>query len=132
MLAAYEDVGEGFAGRILRQADEISEHRRGLESAVVASSLRLRKREQWFAFVATMTALVGGIGLTAFGEPIFGVSITIIAVGMWAGTFVWTMRREGPYAARVSAADRRRVPSEAGRPDKEPIPLLKPDGGGSG
>lgn len=132
VLAAYEDVGEGFAGRILRQADEISEHRRGLESAVVASSLRLRKREQWFAFVATMTALVGGIGLTAFGEPIFGVSITIIAVGMWAGMFVWTMRREGPYAARVSAADRRRVPSEAGRTDKEPIPLLKPDGGGSG
>ena len=82
--------------------------------------------------MATMTALVGGIGLTAFGEPIFGVSITIIAVGMWAGMFVWTMRREGPYAARVSAADRRRVPSEAGRPDKEPIPLLKPDGGGSG
>lgn len=132
VLAAYENVGEGFAGRIRRQVEANSEHRRDLESAVVASSLRLRKREQWFAFVATMTALVGGIGLTAIGELIFGVSMTIIAVGMWAGMVVWTMRRDGRATAGGSAADRRRIPSEVDRPDKEPIPLLKPDGGGSG
>ena len=132
VLAAYEDVGKGSAARILRQVEATGEHRRGLESAVVASSLRLRKREQWFAFVATMTALVGGIGWTAIGEPIFGVSITIIALGLWAGTFVWTMSRDGRATAGGSAADRTRLPSEVDRSDKEPIPLLKPDGGGSG
>ena len=132
VLAAYENVGEGFAGRIQRQVEANSEHRRDLESAVVASSLRLRKREQWFAFVATMTALVGGIGLTAIGEPIFGVSITIIALGLWAGTFVWTMSRDGRATAGGSAADRRGIPSEVDRSGKEPIPLSKLDDGGSG
>lgn len=131
LLAAYEDVGEGFAERILRQAEEVSEHRRSLESVVVSADLRLQERGQWFAFVAAMTALVGGIGLIAFGKPISGMSTAIIAVGIWAGMFVWTMRKEGRAAPRGSAAGRERVLGDLHRSDKEPIPLPKPDDGGS-
>lgn len=130
LLAAYEDVLVGSAARILRQVEAASEHRRDLESAVVSSNLRLRERGQWCAFVAAMTALVGGIALSAIGKPVFGTAISIIAVGMWAGMFVWTMRKEGRVAAGGSGAGQARVLGEVRRADKEPIPLPELDGGG--
>ena len=132
LLAAYEGVGEGFAGRILRQAEAVSDHRRSLESVVVSADLRLQERGQWFAFVAAMTALVGGIGLIAVGKPISGMSTAIIAVGIWVGMFAWTTRRHGRDATGGSAAAREKVPGEVHRLDKKPIPLPRPDDGGSG
>ena len=131
LLAAYEDVCVGSAARILRQVEAASEHRRDLESAVVSSDLRLQERGQWFALVVAMTALVGGIALSAIGKPVFGTATAIIAVGMSAGMFVWTMRKEGRVAAGGSAAGQARVPDEVQRSDKEPIPLPKLDDGGS-
>lgn len=131
VLAAYESVGEGFAERIIRQAEEVSEHRRGLEATVVASDVRLQERGQLFAFAVAMTALVGGIGLIALGKPISGISTAIIAVCTLVGMFVWTNRKEGTDAAGGSAADQESVPDEVHRSDKEPIPLPKPDDGGT-
>lgn len=131
VLAAYEDVREGFARRVERQVEATSEHRRGLESAVVSSNLRLQERGQWFAFVFSIAALAGGIALSAIGKPVFGTATAIIAVGISAGMFVWTMRKEGRVAAGGSAAGQARVPGEVQRSDKEPIPLPELDGGGS-
>lgn len=94
MLAGYEETLVGSAERIVRQAEEVSEHRRSLESTMVNSNVRLEASGQVFAFVIAMTGLVGGIGLAAFGKPIPGAATAIIALGAVAGMFVWAKRKQ--------------------------------------
>lgn len=132
VLAAYEAVLEGSAGRILRQAEENCKHRRRLESAVVGADLRLEVRGQWFAFLLALTALACGIGLMAFGKPIAGASIAIIAVGPVAGMFVWTKRKEGRGAARGVADNQESVLGDLHRRTKQAGPLPGRGDGGSG
>lgn len=132
MLAAYEEILEGSADRILRQVEENGKHRRRLESAVVGADLRLESRGQWFVFLLGLTALAGGIGLMAFGKPIVGASIAIIAVGPLAGMFVWTKRTEGRRAVRGVAGNQESVLGDLHRSSKHAGPLPQPDGGGLG
>lgn len=132
MLAAYEEILEGSADRILRQVEENGKHRRRLESAVVGADLRLESRGQWFAFLLALTALAGGIGLIAFGKPIAGASIAIIAVGPLAGMFVWTKRKEGRGAARGLAVNQESVLGDMHRRNNQAGPLPGRGGGGSG
>lgn len=132
MLAAYEDVFEGSAERILRQAEENGKHRRRLESAVVGADLRLEVRGQWFAFLLALIALAGGIGLIAFGKPIVGAFTAMIAVGPLAGMFVWTQRKEGRGAARGVAVNQDSVLGDLHRRSKQAGPLPGRGDGGLG
>ena len=132
MLAGYEQTLEGSAERIVRQAEVASERRHRLEETLVNANVRLAARGQVFAFVIAMTGLVGGIVLAALGEPIPGAASAIIAVGVVAGMFVSTRRKDGREPPGKQSVGQGSVLSEQHHQETEPPPLAKPNGNGSG
>lgn len=103
-LAAYKEISPEIPERIMRMAENQSDHRRQLESAIVASNLKLEVRGQVFGFVIAMSAVIGGIYLMANGQSLEGASTAIAALAGLVGLFFW-VRRERKQELKKSKAN---------------------------
>lgn len=103
-LAAYKEISPDIPERIMRMAENQSEHRRKLESARDESNLKLEARGQVFGFVIAMIAVIGGIYLMANGQSLEGAATAIPPVAGLVGLFIW-VRRERKQELKKSKAN---------------------------
>lgn len=120
-LAAYKEISPDIPERIVRMAEDQSEHRRKLESAIVESNLKLEVRGQMFGFVIAMSAVIGGVYLMANGQSLEGAATTISAVAGLVGLFFW-VRHERKQELKKSKANAPVMTGDSSAPLSPPRP----------
>jgi uncharacterized membrane protein len=88
-LAKYEQILPGSANRIISMAEEQSSHRRDLEKTVIGANVRTQTWGLVSAFIIAMTAIGGGIWLSAKGMSGAGLTSIITALAALVGVFVF-------------------------------------------
>jgi uncharacterized membrane protein len=88
-LERYNQVLPGAADRILKMAEQQSQHRQGLERTVVESNAYSQKLGVWLGFIIAMTAVVGGIVLILHGRDGYGLAAIVTALASLAGVFIY-------------------------------------------
>lgn len=88
MIEKYEKLFPGAAKFFFTEVEKQTNHRIEIEKKVVDSNIRNEKRGSWFAFIITMSALIGGFTLTAFGFKIYGVITAVASLFSLVGVFI--------------------------------------------
>ena len=104
MLADYDRIVPGAAGRIVAMAETQSVHRQHLEKSVIEANIRAARRGQYFALALGMTAIVGGFYLMAQGVAAYGLAAVITAIATLAGVFVYGRHKEEKERAKKAEA----------------------------
>lgn len=87
-LAELDQVAPGTAKVVVDQFALQSDHRREIESIVVRGNDRRANRGQWMAFVIAMTAIGGGIYLSANDKPTEGLVLVISGIAGLVAVFI--------------------------------------------
>jgi len=91
ILAAYKEIDPKLVDAILKAAELEQSHRHALDNEAMRLtevSVDQGSRGQHYGFIISMTAIVGGIGLIAFGKETEGLVSIVTALGVLAGVFV--------------------------------------------
>lgn len=104
MLLAYNEVFPGCAERIVSMAESQSQHRHGLEQAVVSGNIAAEKRGQICAFLLGLGAIGGGVVLIALGKDVQGLVSIMGALTTLAGVFIWGRRQQAKERAAKRTA----------------------------
>jgi len=88
-LAKYEQILPGSANRIISMAEQQSSHRQELEKTVIGANARTQTWGLVSAFIIAMTAIGGGIWLSARGMSGAGLTSIITALAALVGVFVF-------------------------------------------
>jgi len=88
-LAHYEAVFPGCAERIVRMAENQSEHRQKLESSVILGNVNKERIAQHYAAGISAIAIVGGIVLIGLGKDVMGLSAILATLASLAGVFIY-------------------------------------------
>jgi len=97
VLEHYERIAPGTAERLLAMAESQSQHRQGLEKAVVEGNLRHESLGQVFAFIIALAAVSGSLALLWAGRSVEGLTGMLGTLATLAGVFVygrWSKQRE--------------------------------------
>jgi uncharacterized membrane protein len=89
ILQRYNEIVPGAADRIIKMAESQHCHRQALEKSVVASNVFSQKLGLGFGFVIAITAIGGGIWLSAIGKSGVGLTAIIGALVALVGVFVY-------------------------------------------
>ena len=96
ILKGYEDVISGSAERIIKMAENEAAHRHALEDQVARDSSRDSLLGIIFAFIISMTAIVGGVAIVFFvreaAGAISGALLGFSGIGGIVTTFLKTTR----------------------------------------
>ncbi len=84
-------------------------HRQELEAKVVNSNASNERRGQYFGFILSAIALVGGLGLLFLGQSVVGFSVIVGDVGALAATTIYLrnkqqqerQRKVGPFPTQA-------------------------------
>lgn len=88
-LAKYEKIIPGAAERILAMAEKQGNHRRNLEAKVIDKDSGRASRGQIFAFIITITIIVGGFVMVWQGKSLEGMASIIGAITALVGVFIY-------------------------------------------
>lgn len=94
MLAKYNEVFPGAAERIFAMVERQSAHREKIETIVVTAAARSSIRGSWFAFIISMTAIVGGVYLIKLGKSGEGVAAIIASLAGLTAVFIYGKRKD--------------------------------------
>jgi uncharacterized membrane protein len=89
VLEHYNEIIPGAAERIIKMAEEQSEHRRGLEKEVITSGIKNSKLGLWFGLIIGIVGLGCATIITLYGEQLVGGIVGIGTLGSLVGTFVY-------------------------------------------
>lgn len=78
VLSGYENVGEGFANRVIALAEKQQAHRHQFEDKSVDAAINAEKRGQYYALIVSVLIILGSLYLIATGKEISGM---ILAAG---------------------------------------------------
>jgi hypothetical protein len=97
-MAQWEQVVPGSAERIFERFHAQSEHRMQIESRVVSANNFKQYVAPIFAFIVSMTAIVGGIVVALNGLEKLGGSLTFAGLATLVGPFLYATfkRSESP------------------------------------
>lgn len=115
ILQKYNDIVPGAAERVIRMAEQQSEHRRHLERTVIVSDIAAARRGAIFAFALAAAVIVGGFALMAFGKDGYGIAAIIAALATLAGVFVYGRRRK----SKDLEANRNAITGPGSRPNHD-------------
>ena len=93
-LEKYNQIVPGAAERIIKMAENQQKHRHDLEKNVTDSNVSSQKLGLILAFVLAMTAIVGGIWLSAHGKSGAGLTSIIGALAALVGVFVYAKEEQ--------------------------------------
>ncbi len=88
LIREYDQMYPGAARFFFEEVQKQTDHRINIETRVVESNIRNERRGSWFAFIITMTALVGGMALFSFGIDTAGIILAVGALGTLATVFI--------------------------------------------
>jgi uncharacterized membrane protein len=111
-LAQYNTAFPGCAERIVRQAEEQSQHRQALEQLTIRANIASQNRGQWMAFVLALLILIGGFGLIFFEKSVLGTVFIGTDIAATVGIFLY-----GKHDQRRQLAERRAALQAAERSD---------------
>jgi uncharacterized membrane protein len=94
MLVKYNDAFPGAAERIVAMAERQSTHREEIETVVVTAAARSQTRGSWFAFIISMTAILGGVYLIKLGKSGEGLTAIITSLAALAAVFIYGKKKE--------------------------------------
>mgnify|MGYP001591579865 CR=1 FL=1 len=97
VLEQYDRIVPGAADRIIKMAEQQSQHRRELERKVIDSDVQNSKLGLIFGFIIGLVLISGGIFLIWKGYNLSGVLLGVVYVGSVVGIFVygsWERRKE--------------------------------------
>jgi len=92
MLDEFNKVMPNGADRVMRMAEEQSQHRMRLETATVTSQNKQGERGQYFAIASVMALIFAGVAVCYLGCPVVGGTIfgtTVVGIG---GVFIYGKR----------------------------------------
>jgi uncharacterized membrane protein len=99
-LAEYEQISPGFADRIITMAEKEQVHRHQQEDERWPVQKKLLSRGQVFAFILSLSIVVGGIWLLMKDKQIAGFVTLMGAIGVVAGPFIYQLRAKRKQAAQ--------------------------------
>lgn len=115
LLAEYEKIQAGLVERIVTMAEKAAEHRRAMETGILAlegENLQNRQvhrlRGQWFGFGVAIIGILAGAATAALGHEWGGSAIGVAGVGGIVATFV------------IGRQNRAETPQETTVPDGSP------------
>lgn len=94
LLAEYNSVIPNGAERIMVMAERQSAHRERLEARVIDGNVASQTRGAYFAFIISLVAITGGIGLIYLGRGVDGLAVIIASITGLAGTFIYTKQQQ--------------------------------------
>lgn len=89
ILQRYNEIVPGAADRIIKMAESQQHHRQALEKSVVDSNVFSQKIGLGLGFIIAITAIGGGIWLSAIGKSGSGLTAIIGALASLVGVFVY-------------------------------------------
>jgi uncharacterized membrane protein len=104
ILQRYNEIVPGAADRIIKMAESQHDHRQALEKSVVDSNVFSQKIGLSLGFVIAMTAICGGIWLSAIGKSGSGLTAIIGALAALVGVFVYGKVQQGKELAEKANA----------------------------
>lgn len=87
-IAKFEKLYPGAAQFFFEEVEKQTNHRISMETKVVESNIQNEKRGSWFAFIITMTALIGGFILVGLGYKVSGVITAVGGLAVLVGVFI--------------------------------------------
>ena len=94
MLAEYDRIIPGGAGRLVAMAESQMAHRQDLEKRVIKSNIWSSRIGQFFSFILGLTTILGGFRLIDHGKDAYGIAAIITAVAGLAGVFFYGRHKE--------------------------------------
>lgn len=88
ILKQFDDVVPGAAERIIKMAENQSEHRRNLEKSVIDSDIKRSKYGQVLGFIIAGIGLVITAVIGVWGNPIVSGLLGFTTLGSLVGVFV--------------------------------------------
>jgi uncharacterized membrane protein len=104
ILQKYNEIVPGAADRIIKMAESQHHHRQALEKNVVSSNVFSQKLGLGLGFVIAMTAIGGGIWLSAIGRSGSGLIAIIGALAALVSVFVYGKVQQSKELADKASA----------------------------
>lgn len=101
MLQGYNEVVPGAANRIIQMAESEAGNRRQYREKRLEIANGASKRAQWFAFIISMTVIIGSLILIGMDKKAGGISAIIATLVSLVATFLG-----GQYFQEKSAGKR--------------------------
>lgn len=90
ILAQYEQLVPGTAKTFLNEPHIEAEHRRKLESDLVAEKINSSKRGQIMAFILAIMCILGSFGAIYLGFSVTGLAALLASIGVLVGVFYYS------------------------------------------
>ncbi len=88
-MEAYEKIQPGITKILLDSFVEQSQHRMQLEKATINSGISNSKRGQVFAFILSLSVIIGGFVLVFMDKNVIGISAILGALATLVGIFIY-------------------------------------------
>lgn len=93
-LRRYNEVLPGTAEKIIDAFERQNKHRISIEEKAVNHGIYIEKVGQFFAFLITITALCGSLGLIFIGKSIEGIAGVIVAIAGLVASFIYKNKKD--------------------------------------
>lgn len=88
VLEGYNNIVPDAAERIIRLAEEQSNHRMNMETKVIQSNVMNERLGVVFAFVVVLVSVIGGIAVIMNNKSAEGLALVISSLCALAGVFI--------------------------------------------
>jgi len=123
ILKEYDEIVPGTTDRILRQAEQQTNHRIGLEAKVIDADIRRADRGLWAGLAVAIVSIVGGCALVFADHDWAGATIATATVVSLVTVFVYgsqARKQERERRVRLMTSDEEPQPAPTEPPEAEP------------
>ena len=82
MLAKYEEIEKGTSSRIMKMAENQSEHRQTIEKRVIQANIQNENTGMFLAFFMTITIILASAFLVFSGKDVSGLVMLFSGLGI--------------------------------------------------
>ena len=94
ILGKYEQIQKGAANRIIKMAEKQSSHRQDIEKKVIQSNVWNERIGMVFAFIITLSIVVGGVFLIYSDKEGYGFATIVGAFALHFYNFYKSQKKE--------------------------------------
>jgi len=94
ILAEYEKISTGLAGRITAMAEENGKHRRKMEGRMLNAAIVTKSLGQILAFIVVLAGIIAGVYLLMNDRNVYGFISILLPLGAVAFRFVKPIKSE--------------------------------------
>lgn len=99
-MKQYEETYPDAPKKIFEAFEKQVQHRIQTESKVIESNSKNEVRGQWFGFIITLVAIIGGFALIMLGKETHGLTSIIVSLTALATIFIVGRRKSKKELAK--------------------------------